>query len=53
MKIKRILGICECPGCLKRAKAVFKLQNKNTGKIFYAAVCDDHAWEIYEGNYDG
>lgn len=53
MKIKRILGICECKRCLKRAKAVFKLQNKNTGKIFYAAVCDDHAWKIYEGNYDG
>ena len=51
MNLRRILGICECKGCMKRALFVYevKIKKKNgdvsTEKML---LCKDHAKKILE-----
>ncbi len=44
-KIKKILGFCECEGCMKRANRVITYR---TGKkIKSMNLCIDHMWDAY------
>lgn len=52
MKLKRILKRCECKGCFNKATVGFRLKSKSTGKEWFAAVCEDCAWKLYEGKFD-
>lgn len=49
MKIKKFLGLCECPGCKKIAKEELIILRRSDKKKIVVRVCEDHAWEIYEG----
>lgn len=46
MKIKRLIGICECRRCLKRAQVLLTVQKGK--RVYQIAVCQEHAWEAYE-----
>ena len=45
MKIKRILGLCEYPGCKRFAKTNMIIKSTN-GKIKELHVCQECAWLI-------
>ena len=46
MKIKRLLGLCDCPGCFRFSKELIMIRDKNW-KFKELHVCREHAWEIY------
>ena len=48
-KIKRFIGLCECPGCKKIAKEELTILKKSDNKKMVVRVCEDHAWELFEG----
>lgn len=45
MKIKRILGLCEYPGCKHLARRGMIIKTKD-GKVKELHVCEDCAWKI-------
>ena len=49
MKIKRVLGLCDYEGCKKAAKKELVILRKSDKKKIVVRVCEEHAWEIYEG----
>ena len=49
MTIKRFFGLCDCPGCKKMAKEELTILRKSDKKKKIVHVCEEHAWEIYEG----
>lgn len=45
MKIKRLVGLCEYPGCKRFAKRSLIIKTKNE-KIKEIHVCEECAWHI-------
>ena len=48
-KIKRFIGLCDCPGCKKIAKEELTILKKSDNKKTVVRVCEVHAWELFEG----
>ena len=46
--IKKVLGLCSCKGCIKRARRLMTIKTED-GKIKQIQVCDDCAWKLYMG----
>ena len=46
--IKKILGLCECPGCTRRAKKTVRIIGYDCKKHVFN-VCYECAWWIMEG----
>lgn len=42
--LKRILGLCECPGCMKIARREMIIKRDN--RIMSLKVCEECAWVI-------
>lgn len=42
--LKRILGLCECPGCMKIARRELIIKRDN--RIMSLKVCEECAWLI-------
>ena len=46
MKIKRLFGLCECPGCKKFAVKELTLFSKSKNIKINIRVCEECAWKF-------
>lgn len=46
MKIKRLLGLCECPGCRKFAVKELTVFSKTENINIDIRVCEECAWKF-------
>ena len=46
--VKKVLGLCSCKGCIKRAKRLMTIKTDD-GEIKQIQLCDDCAWKLYLG----
>ena len=44
MKIKRIFGLCDCPGCFRISRELLVVKGVNGVKRLH--LCRGHAWEL-------